>query len=432
MPDLAVYAILLVALASLAMSGLIWGRIGGLGGERATRDAAFGTALSGRFDGLDRAGERLERTLDSRLAGLRDDATGNAKALREEVNGHLMRVAEALERKQDTLREQVQARLDQLRVDNTEKLEQMRVVVEEKLQGTLEQRLGESFRLVQEQLERVHAGLGEMQQLATGVGDLKRVLANVKTRGIWGEVQLATLLEQLLTREQYEVNVEIVPGTGQRVEFAIRLPGRNGDAPVWLPIDAKFPQDVYEQLLDAAERADPVAEAAASAELATRIRVFARAIAEKYVRPPHSTDFAILFLPTEGLYAEVLRKPGLADAIQREHRVTILGPTTLGACLNSLQMGFRTLAIEQRSSEVWHVLGAVKTEIAKFGDAFDKVKKKLAEATKQMDHMDTRKRVLLRTLRDVDAVAAPDAPPLLGSALIVEDDEPEAPLHAAE
>jgi DNA recombination protein RmuC len=390
--------------------------------------------LGGRFDGLDRAGERLERSLDSRLAGLRDDAQGSAKALREEVNGHLLRVAEALERKQDALREQVQQRLDLLRVENGEKLEQMRVVVEEKLQGTLEARLGESFRLVQEQLERVHAGLGEMQQLATGVGDLKRVLSNVKTRGIWGEVQLANLLEQQLTREQYDVNVEIVPGTGQRVEFAIRLPGRGGDVPVWLPIDAKFPQDVYEQLLDAVERADPIAEAAASAELATRIKLFARTIAEKYVRPPYSTDFAILFLPTEGLYAEVLRKPGLADAIQREHRVTILGPTTLGACLNSLQMGFRTLAIEQRSSEVWHVLGAVKTEIAKFGDAFDKVKKKLAEATKQMDHMDVRKRQLIRTLRDVDAVAAPDAPPLLGAPVLLadDDDEPEVPLHAAE
>ena len=430
MPDLAVYAILLVALASLAVSALIWARIGGLGRDRTALD----TILGGRFDGIDRAGERLERTLDSRLTGLRDDAQGSAKALREEVNGHLLRVAEALERKQDALREQVQQRLDLLRVENGEKLEQMRVVVEEKLQGTLEARLGESFRLVQEQLERVHAGLGEMQQLATGVGDLKRVLSNVKTRGIWGEVQLANLLEQQLTREQYDVNVEIVPGTGQRVEFAIRLPGRGGDVPVWLPIDAKFPQDVYEQLLDAVERADPIGEAAASAELATRIKLFARAIAEKYVRPPYSTDFAILFLPTEGLYAEVLRKPGLADAIQREHRVTILGPTTLGACLNSLQMGFRTLAIEQRSSEVWHVLGAVKTEIAKFGDAFDRVKKKLAEATKQMDHMDVRKRQLIRTLRDVDAVAAPDAPPLLGTAMIVDDDEDEleAPLHAAE
>jgi DNA recombination protein RmuC len=430
MPDLAVYAILLVALASLGLSALIWARIGGLAHERGAREIALG----GRFDGLDRAGERLERTLDSRLSGLRDDAQGSAKGLREEVQAHLLRVAESLDRKQDLLREQVQQRLDQLRVENGEKLEQMRVVVEEKLQGTLEARLGESFRLVQEQLERVHAGLGEMQQLATGVGDLKRVLSNVKTRGIWGEVQLANLLEQQLTREQYDTNVEIVPGTGQRVEFAIRLPGRGGDVPVWLPIDAKFPQDVYEQLLDAAERADPIAEAAASAELATRIKLFARDIAAKYVRPPYSTDFAILFLPTEGLYAEVLRKAGLADSIQREHRVTILGPTTLGACLNSLQMGFRTLAIEQRSSEVWHVLGAVKTEIAKFGDAFDRVKKKLAEATKQMDHMDVRKRQLIRTLRDVDGVVAPDAPPLLGTMVIDddEDDEPAAPRHAAE
>jgi DNA recombination protein RmuC len=424
MPDLAVYALLVLTLGGVALSALALAKLGGLAVER--------VALGGRFDTLEKSGERLERVLDSRLTALRDDAAGSAKGLREEVNAHLLRVAEALERKQDALREQVQGRLDQLRVENAEKLEQMRLVVEEKLQGTLETRLGESFRLVQEQLERVHAGLGEMQQLATGVGDLKRVLSNVKTRGIWGEVQLGTLLDQLLTQEQYSINVEIVPGTAQRVEFAIRLPGRGDDRPVWLPIDAKFPQDVYEQLLDAAERADPAAEAAASAELASRVKLFARDIATKYVCPPHSTDFALLFLPTEGLYAEVLRKPGLADAIQRDHRVTIVGPTTLGALLNSLQMGFRTLAIEQRSSEVWQVLGNVKTEVAKFGDAFDKVKKKLAEATSQMDKMDTRKRVLLRALRDVDAVAGPDAPPLLGhgAPLLDDDDPPE--MQAAE
>jgi DNA recombination protein RmuC len=425
MPDFVVVVIGAAALAGLGLSALMLARLNGLGLERA--------ALGARFDALDKAGERLERLLDSRLGALREDAAGSAKGLREEVNGHLLRVAEALDRKQDALREQVQARLDQLRVENAEKLEQMRVVVEEKLQGTLEARLGESFRLVQEQLERVHAGLGEMQLLATGVGDLKRVLSNVKTRGIWGEVQLGALLDQLLTAEQYATNVEIVPGTGQRVEFAIRLPGRGDDRAVWLPIDAKFPQDVYEQLLDAAERADAAAEQTAAAELATRVKLFARDIAAKYVCPPHSTDFALLFLPTEGLYAEVLRKPGLADAIQREHRVAIVGPTTLGAILNSLQMGFRTLAIEQRSSEVWQVLGAVKTEIAKFGDAFDKVKKKLAEATSQMDRMDTRKRVLLRTLREVDAVAGPDAPPLLLGVgpLALDDDEPPE-MQAAE
>jgi DNA recombination protein RmuC len=425
MPDLVVLVIGAIALASLVVGCLVLARLGAFQLERVT--------LGGRFDTIDKAGERLERLLDARLAGLRDDAQGSAKGLREEVQAHLLRVAESLDRKQDALREQVQQRLDQLRVENGDKLDQMRAVVEEKLQGTLEARLGESFRLVQEQLERVHAGLGEMQQLATGVGDLKRVLSNVKTRGIWGEMQLGTLLDQLLTAEQYAVNVEIVPGTGQRVEFAIRLPGREDDRPVWLPIDAKFPQDVYETLLDAVERADAVAEAAASAELATRIKVFARDIASKYVAPPHSTDFAILFLPTEGLYAEVLRKPGLADAIQRDHRVTITGPVTLGAFLNSLQMGFRTLAIEQRSSEVWQVLGAVKGEIAKFGDAFDKVKKKLFEATRQMDQMDTRKRALLRTLREVDTVGVPSEPLLGIAAPVADDDEEEtAPLHAAE
>ena len=425
MLDVAVLALAGVALATLAVACLVLARLSRLGLERAT--------LGGRFDTLEKSGERLERLLDARLVGLREDAAGSAKGLREEVQSHLLRVAESLDRKQDALREQVQQRLDLLRVENGEKLEQMRAVVEEKLQGTLETRLGESFRLVQEQLERVHAGLGEMQLLATGVGDLKRVLSNVKTRGIWGEVQLGNLLDQLLTVEQYATNVEIVPGSGQRVEFAIRLPGRGGDAdrPVWLPIDAKFPQEVYDQLIDAAERADPLAEAAASAELVARIKVFARDIASKYVCPPHSTDFAILFLPTEGLYAEVLRRPGVADAIQRDHRVTIVGPVTLGAFLNSLQMGFRTLAIEQRSSEVWQVLGAVKGEIAKFGDAFDKVKKKLTEATRQMDHMDTRKRALLRTLREVDTLAGPSEPLLGLSPPPLDEDEP-SDLQAAE
>jgi DNA recombination protein RmuC len=424
MLDVAVLALGGLALASLAVGCLVLARLGGLGLERA--------ALGGRFDALDKSGERLERLLDARLVGLREDAAGSAKGLREEVQSHLLRVAESLDRKQDALREQVQQRLDQLRVENGEKLDQMRAVVEEKLQGTLEARLGESFRLVQEQLERVHAGLGEMQLLATGVGDLKRVLSNVKTRGIWGEVQLGNLLDQLLTSEQYATNVEIVPGTGQRVEFAIRLPGRgDADQPVWLPIDAKFPQEVYDQLIDAAERADPLAEAAASAELVARIKVFARDIATKYVCPPHSTDFAILFLPTEGLYAEVLRRPGVADAIQREHRVTIVGPVTLGAFLNSLQMGFRTLAIEKRSSEVWQVLGAVKGEIAKFGEAFEKVKKKLSEATRQMDQMDTRKRALLRTLREVDTLAGPSEP-LLGLSPPLDDDDEPSDLQAAE
>jgi DNA recombination protein RmuC len=425
MLDIVVLALGGVALATLVVGCLVLARLSGLSLERA--------ALGGRFDGLEKSGERLERLLDARLVGLREDAAGSAKGLREEVQSHLLRVAESLDRKQDALREQVQQRLDLLRVENGEKLEQMRAVVEEKLQGTLETRLGESFRLVQEQLERVHAGLGEMQLLATGVGDLKRVLSNVKTRGIWGEVQLGNLLDQLLTVEQYATNVEIVPGSGQRVEFAIRLPGRGGDGdrPVWLPIDAKFPQEVYDQLIDAAERGDPLAEAAASAELVARIKVFARDIATKYVCPPHSTDFAILFLPTEGLYAEVLRRPGVADAIQRDHRVTIVGPVTLGAFLNSLQMGFRTLAIEQRSSEVWQVLGAVKGEIAKFGDAFDKVKKKLTEATRQMDHMDTRKRALLRTLREVDTLAGPSEP-LLGLSPPPLDEEEPSDLQAAE
>ena len=245
----------------------------------------------------------------------------------------------------------------------------MRRTVDEKLHATLEQRLGESFKLVSDRLEQVHRGLGEMQTLAAGVGDLKRVLTNVKTRGTWGEVQLSALLEQLLTADQFAANVATRPGSGERVDFAIRLPGKDDGAVVWLPIDAKYPIEDYQRLLDAQERADPVAVEEASRAIETRLKNEAKSIHEKYVSPPHTTDFAMLYLPLEGLYAEALRRPGLAETLQRDFRVSIAGPTTLAALLNSLQMGFRTLAIEQRSAEVWAVLGAVKTEFGKFGEA---------------------------------------------------------------
>ena len=300
----------------------------------------------------------------------------------------------------------------------------MRKTVDEKLHATLESRLSASFQQVSERLERVHQGLGEMQQLALGVGDLKRVLTNVKTRGTWGEVQLEMLLEQVLTPEQYAKNVETIAGSGARVEFALRLPGHvEGGAPVWMPIDAKFPKEQYERLLDAAERADADGVALAGRELERAVRAEAKTIADKYLAPPHTTDFAILFLPTEGLYAEVMRRPGLADELQRVHRISIAGPSTLSALLNSLQMGFRTLALEKRSSEVWQVLGAVKTEFAKFGDVLSATRLTLERAAKNIESAETRSRQMARKLKSVEALPSEAAQLLLGPDLDVNETE---------
>ncbi|MCC5885235.1 MAG: DNA recombination protein RmuC [Gammaproteobacteria bacterium] len=290
----------------------------------------------------------------------------------------------------------------------------MRKTVDEKLQSTLEKRLGESFTQVSERLEAVHKGLGEMQQLATGVGDLKRVLTNVKSRGTWGEVQLGQLLADMLTPDQYDSNVAVKPGSAERVEFAIRLPGRDeGDSTIWLPIDAKFPKEDYERLLAASEAGDPEAVEQAVKGLETRVLAEAKSIAARYLAPPHTTDFGILYLPTEGLYAEVTRRMGLTERIQREHRVVVAGPNTFSALLNSLQMGFRTLAIQKRSGEVWQILGAVKTEFGKFGETLEKVKKKLQEASNHMDQVDRRTRVMGRKLRDVEALPANASAPLI-------------------
>ena len=313
------------------------------------------------------------------------------------------------------LRHTLEARIKDLQTGNEQKLDAMRATVEEKLQSTLDARLGASFKLVSERLEQVHKGLGEMQGLAGSVGDLKRVLTNVKTRGIFGEMQLAALLEQVLTPEQYASNIATKPGSNDRVEFAIRLPGRGTEAPVWLPIDAKFPREDYERLLDAQDRADPQAAEAAAQALESRVRGEAKTIAGKYLSPPQTTDFALLFLPTEGLYAEILRRPGLFENLQREYRVTVCGPTNLLAFLNSLQMGFRTLAIEQRSSEVWQVLGAVKTEFGRFGEVLDKVRKKLDEATSQIDATGVRSRAIERKLKGVEALPGTEAEKLLGA-----------------
>ncbi len=381
-----------------------------------------------RLDAFDQRLAQFTQRTDTGLDALRQHLGEETRKARAESAQSLAqfgqvlqqrfdRLGETTERRLGEIRDTLAARLKDMQGENAARLEQMRQTVDEKLQSTLEQRLGESFRLVSERLEQVHRGLGEMQSLATGVGDLKRVLSNVKTRGIWGEVQLSAVLEQILTPEQFGSNVAVKPGSAERVEYAVRLPGTAGDdTPVWLPIDAKFPREDYERLLDAQERADAEAAAAAAQALERRVRDEARAIAGKYIAPPHTTDFALLFLPTEGLYAEVLRRPGLMDALQREQRVVVVGPTTLAATLNSLRMGFRTLAIEQRSSEVWQVLGAVKTEFGKFGDVLAKTHKKLNEAANVIEQAGVRTRAIERKLRSVEAVDEDSSRRLLGDA----------------
>ncbi len=318
------------------------------------------------------------------------------------------------EEKFDQLRNKVENQLKEIQEKNEKKLEEMRVTVDEKLHDTLEKRLGESFKIVSERLEQVYKGLGDMQELARGVGDLKNVLTNVKTRGGWGEVQLENIIDQILTREQYDKNVATKKGSGDRVEIAIKLPGRNSaDEIVYLPIDAKFPVEDFQRMQEAHEKSDLTAINEAAKAIERRIKAEAKKISEKYVDPPHTTDFAIMFLPVEGLYAEVLRTPGLAEFLQREHRVTLAGPTTLAALLNSLQMGFRTLAIEKRSSEVWKILSGVKNEFGKFGTILDKTKKKLQEASNTIDDAAVRSRAIERKLRDVQELPSGESDNLL-------------------
>jgi DNA recombination protein RmuC len=303
------------------------------------------------------------------------------------------------------VRETMEKQLTQLQTTNSAKLDEMRATVDEKLQTTLQARLGESFKQVADRLEQVHKGLGEMQTLAQGVGDLKHLLTNVKTRGIFGEAQLASLLEQVFAVDQYGAQIATKPGSKNVVDFAVKLPGRSVDGePLWLPIDAKFPNEDYERLLDAQANADVLGAEAAGKALEIRIRLEAKSIAEKYIEPPYTTDFAILFLPTEGLYAEVLRRPGLMESLQREHRITLAGPTTLLAMLSSLQMGFRTLALEKRSSEVWQVLGAVKTEFGKFGGMLDKARSQTETVLKTLTDADVRTRAMGRALKQVEAL----------------------------
>lgn len=382
--------------------------------------------------------EEMRRTLDEKMGNtskqLRDELAKQLKDFTDSINKqmsessklqvtqheHLLKqlqvLTQANEQRMDKLRETVDIKLKDIQEDNGKRLEEMRKTVDEKLNETLEKRLGESFKLVSDRLEQVHKGLGEMQSLATGVGDLKRVLTNVKTRGIWGEIQLGNLLEQILTPEQYAQNVAPKPSSGERVEFAIKLPGRDKEVShIWLPIDAKFPQEDYQRLIDAQEQANVVLAEDAAKALEIRVKSEAKDIAMKYISVPHTTEFAILFLPIEGLYAEVLRRPGLCDYLMREYKVVVTGPTTLAALLNSLQMGFRTLAIERRSSEVWSLLGAVKTEFGKFGDLLEKTSKKLNEASNSIDNAAKKSRTIQRKLKNVQELPQSDAILMLDS-----------------
>ncbi len=387
--------------------------------ERLERELREELARSRREDAEEAFRDREERAQSATLLGqavttqVAQFGTAQSERL-ESFARELNRFSLGLDERFERLRISVEGRLAAIQADNASKLEEMRRTVDEKLHATLEQRLGESFRLVSDRLEQVHRGLGEMQSLAAGVGDLKRVLSNVKTRGTWGEVQLAALLEQLLTADQFAANVATRPDSGERVDFAIRLPGKGDGAVVWLPIDAKFPVEDYQRLIDAQERGELGVVDEASKAIEVRLKAEARSIHEKYVAPPHTTDFALLYLPTEGLYAEALRRPGLADTLQREWRVSLAGPTTLAALLNSLQMGFRTLAIEQRSAEVWAVLGAVKSEFGKFGEALAHTRKKLDEASNSISKAETRTRQLSRKLSEVEALPASDAEKLIG------------------
>jgi DNA recombination protein RmuC len=387
-----------------------------LGNERLERELRQELATSAQSSRLE-MGQTLtglQGNVQQSLTGFQGNLTTQLSNISEGNARRLTEVRETLDAQLTRVREALNQQLEQLAQKNEAKLDEMRRTVDEKLQTTLETRLGESFKQVADRLEQVHKGLGEMQTLAAGVGDLKHLLTNVKTRGTFGEAQLGALLEQVFVAEQFAVQIATVPGSRNVVDYAIRLPGRSNDGePTWLPIDSKFPTEDYERLLDAQERADPLAAELAAKGLEARIRLEAKTMAEKYVSPPHTTDFAILFLPSEGLYAEVLRRPGLMDALQRDHRVTLAGPTTLLAMLNSLQMGFRTLALEQRSSEVWQVLGAVKTEFGKFGEFVSKVKSQAETVVKTLEQADTRTRAVARKLKDVEALPEAQAQALL-------------------
>jgi len=355
--------------------------------------------------------ETIDRSLRDEFSRNREEAGASAKNQREE-----------LARSLEGVRSIVDVRLRQLQDDNAQQIDKMRATVDEKLQGTLEKRLGESFKLVSERLEQVHQGLGAMQQLASDVGGLQRVLTNVKTRGGWSEWQLGVLLDEMLTPEQFAKNIKMRDDTDERVEFAIKLPGEKNGAPVWLPIDAKFPMEHYDRLAAAQEKADAAAVESAIKALESQLKRCAKDICEKYINPPKTTDFALLFLPSEGLYAEAIRRVGLVQNVQRDCRVTFVGPKTLAALLNSLQMGFRTLAIQKRSSEVWSRLAEVKTEFGKFGEALSAVKEKIDQASRKIEDVDVRSRAITKKLRDVEELPS-NPQPLLKDFLQTENAE---------
>ena len=442
MPDAAAIVIVVVL---VAIAGLVVVALTRLSTLVATRDAASRetSELRARIEVLIAQGADFERDLKQDLANARVEQAAAAQTARTELGSTLARQAQAMqqqlavmgsaqneqmkhfgdrlaqltqasEQRLEAMRTTVEQRLDALRIENAQKLDQMRATVDEKLQTTLDERLGASFKQVSERLEQVHKGLGEMQTLAAGVGDLKRVLTNVKSRGGWGEVQLGTLLAEMLAPAQFEANVATRPGSAERVEFAVKMPGRSDDGtPCWLPIDAKFPLEDYQRLQDAIERADAAGVEASRKAIEAFFKGQAKAIHDKYVEPPHTTEFAILFVPTEGLYAEALSRPGLADALQREHRVMLCGPMNLAAMLNSLQLGFRTLAIEKRSTEVWRVLGAVKTEFGKFGELLARTKERLDQVGRTLDDASRKSTTIARKLRDVEALPEAEADRLL-------------------
>ena len=444
MSEILLLAVAAISLLTLVLAGILLARQKGAGGDDAsaralreelaagadrtskaliTQMTSIATVQNNQIDGFSRQLAELTGANERRLTELRDtldlklrEAKDDARLGREETAASLKRFVDTLGERFTEIRSTVETRLESIQKDNAEKLEKMRATVDEKLHETLEKRLGESFKQVADRLEQVHKGLGEMQSFAADVGGLKQVLSNVKTLGLAGEMQLAALLEQALAPEQYERNVITRPKSRDPVEFAIRLPGREGQAQVWLPIDSKFPITDYQMLLQAQEAGDVEGAKAAAKALEARIRLEARTIRDKYVEPPGTTDFAILFVPTEGLYAEILRRPGLFQQLQREFRVTICGPVNLIAFLNSLQMGFRTLAIEKRSSEVWEVLGAVKTEFENFGRVLANTKRQLETVTNSIDAAETRTRQMARKLKSVEALPEPEAQKLLDSA----------------
>ena len=387
-------------------------------------------ALGSLCDKQERAQEALRVTVEAKLDDASLKQSTAARESREEMTKALGSLSEKQERAQEALKQSVEGRLDAIRGENATKLEEMRLTVDEKLQSTLDARLGDSFNRVVEHLERVHKGIGEMQSLAAGVGDLKKVLSNVRVRGTFGEVQLAALLEQFLSPEQFVKNAQIKENSLERVEFAIRLPGRDASGEVLLPVDAKFPQEDYERLIAASEQGDALAVAEAAKNLENRVRQCARTIREKYIAAPRTTDFAILFLPTESLYAEILRRAGLFEELQRDHHVVLTGPTTLGALLNAFQMGFRSLAIEKRSSEVWQILGAIHSEFGKYNEVVNKLARQLDTAQTSVKSLGARTRAMNRKLREVEKLPDDSAQILLGPALTIAEDEDEGALTA--